>query len=122
MRFDPISIVPSAHAQEKIGAPAVGQGAHAQPAWVGFLPFVLIIAVFYMLVIRPQNKRYKQHKEMLAAVGKGDDVVTQGGLLGKVVKVEPESDVLHIEIAPQVVVKVKRQGVAERVVTETKAA
>jgi len=123
--FHPSSVrlIQSAHAQEKMtaAAPAGGEPA-AQPGWVSFMPFVLIIAVFYFLVIRPQNKRYKQHKAMLSEVGKGDEVVTQGGLVGKVVKAEPGNDVLHVELAPQMVVKVKRQGIAERIVNEASQA
>ena len=54
---------------------------------VSLFPFILIGFVFYFLLIRPQNKRMKEHKAMLAAVIKGDTVVTTGGLIGKVVKV-----------------------------------
>lgn len=55
---------------------------------VSMLPFMLIGLVFYFLLIRPQNKRLKDHKAMLAAVTRGDTVVTSGGLIGKVTKVE----------------------------------
>jgi preprotein translocase subunit YajC len=65
-------------------APAAGQ----QPnILASIFPFILIGFVFYFLLIRPQNKRMKEHKAMLGAVTRGDTVVTSGGLIGKVVKV-----------------------------------
>lgn len=62
-------------------------GAAPNP-WVNMLPFVGILLVFYFLIIRPQQKQQKTHKEMLSALKKGDTVVTQGGIIGKVVKLE----------------------------------
>lgn len=60
-----------------------------QPGLIGAVfPFILIGFVFYFLLIRPQNKRMKQHREMLASVTRGDTVVTNGGLIGKVTKVD----------------------------------
>lgn len=64
------------------------QGTPPQPSLMASIfPFILIGFVFYFLLIRPQNKRMKQHREMLAAVTRGDTVVTNGGLIGKVTKV-----------------------------------
>ncbi len=65
--------------------------------------FVLIGVIFYFLMIRPQQKRVKEHKAKLDAVKKGDEVITGGGLHGKVVKVDDEA--VEIEIAPGVKVK-----------------
>lgn len=65
------------------------QGTPPQPSLFGAVfPFILIGLVFYFLLIRPQNKRMKQHREMLAAIARGDTVVTNGGLIGKVTKVD----------------------------------
>jgi preprotein translocase subunit YajC len=77
-----------------------------------FLPLVLICVVFYFLLIRPQQRKYKQHQEMIGAVKRGDRVVTGGGIIGTVTKVEEESDLFHVEIAPGVVVKVSRNTVS----------
>ncbi len=68
------------------------------------LPFVLIGFVVYFLVIRPQNKRMKAHKEMLANVVRGDTIVTNGGLIGKVVKVS--DDELSVDLGGGTKVKV----------------
>ena len=116
LNYHSIQFVQHANAQE---VAAQADEAAAQPAWMSFLPLVLIIAIFYFLMIRPQNKRYKQYKEMLSALNKGDDVVTQGGLIGKIIKIDEQDDILHVELGSQIVVKVKRQGIAERIAPNT---
>lgn len=63
-------------------------GTPQQNLLTGIMPFILIGFVFYFLLIRPQNKRLKDHRAMLAAVTRGDTVVTNGGLIGKVTKVD----------------------------------
>ena len=70
------------------------------------LPMVVLFVVFYFLLIRPQQKRQKQHKEMITTVGKGDEIVTMGGLLGKVVDLN--DNFLTVEIAKGTHVKVQR--------------
>ena len=74
-----------------------------QNALIQFLPLVLIFVVFYFLLIRPQQRRMKQHQAMIGAVKKNDVVVTGGGLIGKVTKVD-ETEV-EVELAPNVRVK-----------------
>ncbi len=75
-----------------------------------FLLLVLIFVVFYFLLIRPQSKRAKEHKAMVEALAKGDEVVTNGGLLGRVTQVE--DNFVTLKIADNVEVKVQRQAVA----------
>jgi len=91
-------------------SPAYAQAAGAAPApdmtafIVGnVMPLVLIFAVFWFLIFRPQQQRAKAHAAKLAAVKKGDQIVTGGGLMGKVVKVD--NDTVEVEIAPNVRVK-----------------
>ena len=74
-------------------------------------PLVLIFAVFYFLLIRPQQKKMKDHREMLAAVRRGDKVVTGGGIIGTVAKVTSD-DELQVEIAEGVKVKISRSTLA----------
>lgn len=76
------------------------------------LPLVLIFVVFYFLLIRPQQKKMKEHKAMIEAVRRGDVVTTSGGIIGKVAKVQ-EDGVLQIEIADGVKVKVVKGTIAE---------
>jgi len=76
------------------------------------LPLVLIFVVFYFLLIRPQQKKMKDHKAMIEAVRRGDIVTTSGGIIGKVTKVQ-EDGVLQIEIAEGVKVKVVKGTITE---------
>ena len=75
------------------------------------VPTILIIGIMYFLMIRPQQKRMKEHKEMIASVRRGDTVVTSGGILGKVTKVDEHE--LQVEIADGVRIKVLRSTVSE---------
>lgn len=91
--------------------------AHAQAApqqpdmFTGlFLPMIFLAVVFYFLIIRPQSKRAKEHKAMLAELSKGDEVATNGGLLGKIVKIG--ENFIEIEIADNVTVRVQKQAVS----------
>jgi preprotein translocase subunit YajC len=81
------------------------------------LPLVLIFAVFYFLLIRPQQKKMKQHKEMLSAVRRGDKVVTGGGIIGTVTRVVDDHE-LSVEIAKGVRVKVQR-GTISGIIAKT---
>lgn len=76
-----------------------------------FLPLVLIFVVFYFLLIRPQQKKQKQHREMLSAVRRGDRVVTGGGIMGTVTKVIDDHEVM-VEITDGVKVRVQRALIA----------
>jgi preprotein translocase subunit YajC len=76
-----------------------------------FLPLILIFGVFYFLLIRPQQTRAKQMKAMLAALRRGDRVVTAGGILGTVQRVKEGSDEVEVDIAPNVRVTVVRDTI-----------
>jgi preprotein translocase subunit YajC len=79
---------------------------------VSLLPFVLIFVIMYFLILRPQQKRVKQHQEMVKNVRRGDTVVTSGGLIGKVTKVI-DDDQLEIELADGVKVRQVRSMVSD---------
>jgi preprotein translocase subunit YajC len=86
-------------------------GAGGQGGGIGaFLPLILMFAIFYFLLIRPQQKKAKQHKQLLSALKKGDRVVSSGGLHGVVTGLTDE--VVTMEIAPKVRVKVSRGSIA----------
>lgn len=95
--------VSTAFAQDAAPAAAAGPDAMLQ-----FLPIILIFVVFYFLLIRPQQKKLKAHKEMLAALRRGDRVVTGGGIIGTITKVDAEQEVVVLEIAEGVRVRVQR--------------
>jgi len=95
-------LIPSAYAQAAGAAPA------GNPL-VQMLPLVLIFVVFYFLLIRPQSKRAKEHKAMVAALSVGDEVVTNGGILGRIT--EAGDQFVTVEIASGVQVKVQRHTI-----------
>ena len=90
--------------------------AYAQTAGTGstlmsLLPMILIFVVFYFILIRPQQKRQKEHREMVSNLAKGDEVLTNGGFLGKVTNVGEAY--LTVELADGIVVKVQAASVAQ---------
>ena len=87
------------------GSPSFLQGAG------GLLPMVLIFVVFYFLLIRPQTKRAKEHRAMVAALGVGAEVVTNGGIIGKIVEVNDQF--VTLEVAAGVNIKVQRHAVSQ---------
>jgi len=92
--------------------PAYAQAASGNSDFIlQILPFLLIFVIMYFLIIRPQQRRMKDHREMVGALRRGDTVVTGGGLVGKVTKVD-ESE-LQVEVAQGVKVKVVRSTITE---------
>jgi preprotein translocase subunit YajC len=79
---------------------------------VNFTPFILIIVIMYFLILRPQQKRMKQHQEMVKGLRRGDIVVTNGGLVGKVTKVADDEQI-EVEISDGVRVRQMRSMVSE---------
>lgn len=77
-----------------------------------FIPLLLIFAIMYFLLIRPQQKKLKEHQLMVEALRRGDQVVTQGGLIGKVSKVKEDNEV-EVELAEGVKVRVVRSTIAQ---------
>lgn len=89
----------------------IAQAAPGAGDFVGMiLPLVLIMGVFYFLLIRPQQKKAKEHQAMLSKVAKGDTVVTHGGLIGKVTKIVDDNEI-QVEIGENVKVRVLRGGI-----------
>jgi preprotein translocase subunit YajC len=77
-----------------------------------FIPLILIFAIMYFLLIRPQQKKVKQHQNMVSSLRRGDQVVTQGGLMGKVTKVKEENEI-EVEVADGVKVRVVQNTIAQ---------
>lgn len=96
-----------AYAQAAGGAAAAG----GMAALIGFLPYLAIFAIFYFLIIRPQQNRVKQHRAMVDAVKKGDDVVTGGGIIGKAVRVTDTE--VEVEAGPNVRFSVLKSTLAD---------
>lgn len=79
---------------------------------VTIFPFIIVFAIIYLLILRPQQKRIKEHQAMVAGIRRGDTVVTSGGILGKVTKVVDDTE-LQVEIAENTRVRVVRSTVSE---------
>ena len=89
---------------------AMAQAAPSQPdPFMSFLPLIILFVIFYFLLIRPQQKKAKEHKQMVEGLKKGDEIVTQGGIVGKVTEVG--EGFLTCEIADNVQVKVQAHAV-----------
>lgn len=92
-------------------AQAAGGAAAAPNPLVSFLPLIVLFGIFYFMLIRPQMKRAKEHRTMVAALAKGDEVVTSGGIAGRV---EELGDAfVTVEIASGVKVKLQRQAITQ---------
>lgn len=92
-------------------AMAAAQPGPTAPGFDSFIFVLLLFVIFYFMIIRPQSKRQKEQRNMVAALGKGDEVVTNGGLVGKIVKAG--DTYLEMELATGVEVKVQRNAIAQ---------
>ena len=90
-------------------AMAQSAGAAGSGGFMTFLPMILLFVVFYFLLIRPQQKRQKEHKNMVNDLAKGDEIVTMGGVLGKITAVD--DNFVTIEVAKGTEIKVQRMSV-----------
>lgn len=91
-------------------APAAAQGG-IESSLMSLLPLILMFVVLYFIMIRPQMKRQKEHKAMIDALAKGDEVVVAGGVIGKVAKLG--ESILHVEVSAGVELQVQRSAVVQ---------
>ena len=98
--------ITEAYAQAAGGAPGGGE------LITMVMPIALIMVVFYFLLIRPQQRKMKEHQELISKVSRGDTVVTSGGLIGKVTKVTDDKE-LQVEVGDNVKIRVLRQAISE---------
>jgi len=80
------------------------------------LPLIVLFGIFYFLIIRPQQKQSKQHKEMIAELKKGDQIVTTGGLMCEVVK--PEEDFIKVKLNEDTIVKLAKEFISRKIETD----
>jgi preprotein translocase subunit YajC len=90
---------------------AAAAAGDAPPAWMQFLPLVAMIAIFWFLIIRPQMRRQKEHQAKVGGLKKGDQVLTGGGLLAKVIKVDEHY--AELELGPNIRVKALKSTIAD---------
>ena len=87
-----------------------GAGGEGAAGFSGFIPIILMFVIFYFLLIRPQQKRQKEHRTMISTLKKGDRIITSGGLHGRITGIDDTT--LTVEIADKVRVKVARSNVS----------
>ncbi len=102
-----IELDPSHSTTTPEGAPEVTS------SLMSFLPLIIIFIIFYFLIIRPQQKKIKEHQKMINSIKRGDKIATTGGIIGNVIKVDTAKSILTVEIADNVQIKVLRSSVAE---------
>ncbi len=100
------------HILSSVAWAAGGQAPSGIQRWGGFITLIFIFVIFYLLLILPQQKRQKQHKKMIEALKKGDEVVTMGGVHGTIVQINDTTVVLRIDKEKDVKVKVNRTAIA----------
>ena len=99
--------IQAANAAETTGA---APGAHPQGGGMSmFVTFGLLFVVFYFLFIRPQNKRAKEHRNMITALAKGDEVITNGGILGRIT--ELDDNYFGVEVAENTIIRVQKAAI-----------
>jgi preprotein translocase subunit YajC len=101
-------LISPAYAQGLFG----GGGGGGSDMLLSLMPFILIFVIMYFLILRPQQKRVKQHQEMVTALRRGDTVITSGGLVGKITKVVDDSEI-ELQLAEGVRVRQLRQMVTD---------
>ena len=100
-------------------SPAFAQSAGGGGGLASLLPFVLIFVVFYFFLIRPQQKRAKEHREMVSQLRRGDKVISSGGLVGTVTKSVEGQETVEVEIAKDVKVNIMRTMIADKLAKRT---
>lgn len=80
---------------------------------MSFVPMILIFAVFYFLLIRPQEKKRKEHEKLISSAQKGQDILTHGGIYGRIERVSEGDSSVELEIAKNVVIKIAKSSIAE---------
>ena len=103
-------------------AASAGAGANSPAAFViGLLPWLLVFLIFWLLMIRPQQKKVKEHQQAVSAIKKGDDIITGGGIRGRVTRVLDDNEA-EVEIAQGVRIRVVKATISQVLTAQTKAA
>lgn len=106
-------LVTEALAQEAQTPDAGATSPFGSNGFSSFIPLVLIFLVFYFILIRPQQKKMKEHQRMVEALKRGDKVVAASGIFGTITKVETDTGVVQLEVAPEVKIRVRQDSVTE---------
>ena len=105
---------------EAMGLPGTGSGGSGAGGFTGLIPLLLMFVIFYFLLIRPQQKKAKQQRELLSGLKKGDSVITTGGIYGRIAEIN--DTIITLEVADKVRIKVARSYVTAVTSTGQEAA
>lgn len=103
-------LIPSAYAQEAAGG--------EEFSFASFVPLLLIFAIFYFLIIRPQSNKIKEHQDLVSNLKKGDEVVTNGGIVGKIFDIDDKKGQVELEVGDGVYIKLLKNYVSQKTVAE----
>ncbi len=103
-------LISEVKAQETQGSGLTANGDFSASS---FVPLILIFVIFYFLIIRPQSKKMKEHQALINAVKKGDKVITNSGIIGKITDIDSKKNIIHLEIAEDVVIQILRHNISE---------
>lgn len=109
----------SSTTETTIATPLPEAPSKIESTWTSFVPMILIFAVFYFLLIRPQEKKRKEQENLITSVKKGEDVSTTGGIYGRVTKINESDATIMLEIADNVVIKIAKAAILD--ITSRKA-
>lgn len=100
---------------------AESAAAAPETSFASFVPLILIFVIFYFLIVRPQSKKHKEHQQMLGSLKVGTKVVTSSGIVGVVKEIDDKENIVDLEIANGVIVKILKNYVSELVLDKEKA-
>lgn len=92
---------------------AAAAASSTQSGFASLAPLALIMVVFYFLLIRPQQKKLKEHQTLVQTAGKGDEIVTVGGIFGQIVSVDAEEGIVQLQVSENSRIKVRRESISE---------
>lgn len=92
---------------------AAGSNSDMNTSFIGIIPWVLILLVMYFLILRPQQKRLKEHRKTIDSIKRGDVIITSGGIVGEINKIDEANSHFIVEIAPKIEVKVLKSAISE---------
>lgn len=104
-------LIPSAYSQD-----SAAQG--EEFSFASFVPLLLIFGIFYFLIIRPQSNKMKEHQELIKNLKKGDEVITNGGIVGKIFDIDDKKGQVEVEVGDGVYIRLLKNYISQKVITE----
>jgi preprotein translocase subunit YajC len=110
---DTIKVQENNTASTETQVPSGEEPTPTENVWMSFMPMILIFIVFYFLLIRPQDKKRREHEQLISGVKKGEEVMTSSGIFGQVVKINDNDNSVILAIAPKIEIKIAKSAILE---------